>query len=139
MTPCRYGRLLPHTIIMNTPSFARRLFRSSQLFFAATGAAGSVVEVVRNAPVLFLFSATQIALHYCLLMAVGSRLKIGGRELYVASNANVGGPSTAAAMAKGKGWEDLVLPGILVGVAGYATGTLWGVALGTSVLKGMAR
>lgn len=54
-----------------------------QLFFAATGAAGSVVEVVRNAPVLFLFSATQIALHYCVLMAVGSRLKIGGREVRV--------------------------------------------------------
>ncbi|GMH81944.1 hypothetical protein TrVE_jg7741 [Triparma verrucosa] len=106
-----------------------------QLFFAASGAAGSIADVLKNAPVLFLFSGTQILLHYVSLMALGRIFKIGGRELYVASNANVGGPTTAAAMAKGKNWPDLILPGLLVGILGYATGTIIGLSLGFGVLQ----
>ena len=90
-----------------------------QMFFAASGAAGDLVEVLKNAPSLFAFSLIQIALHWSLLMLVGKRmLKLNSRDLYVASNANVGGPTTAAAMAQGKGWDELVLPGLLVGIAG---------------------
>ena len=97
-----------------------------------------MVEVVKNAPTLFLFSFTQIAMHWVFLVVGGRVMHLGGRELYVASNANVGGPTTAAAMAKGKGWEDLVLPGLLVGILGYASGTVIGVGLGLALLKGMA-
>lgn len=110
-----------------------------QMFFVASGAAGSLIDVLRNAPVLFAFSSLQILLHYLLLVGVGGGLlKLRGRELYIASNANVGGPTTAAAMAKGKGWEDLVMPGLLVGIAGYACGTVLGIALGLGPLKQMA-
>ena len=35
-------------------------------------------------------------------------------EVLVASNANVGGPATAGALATGKGWTSLVVPGMLV-------------------------
>ena len=41
----------------------------------------------------------------------------------LASNASVGGPPTAAAMAISKGWSRLVLPGLLAGLYGYAVGT----------------
>ncbi|GMI32791.1 hypothetical protein TrRE_jg9226 [Triparma retinervis] len=109
-----------------------------QMFFAGSGASGNLVEVVKNAPTLFLFSFTQIAMHWVFLVVGGRVMHLGGRELYVASNANVGGPTTAAAMAKGKGWEDLVLPGLLVGILGYASGTVIGVGLGLALLKGMA-
>ena len=51
------------------------------------------------------------------------------RELAVASNAAVGGPTTAAAMATAKGWDDLVLPALLVGILGYATGTFVSIGL----------
>lgn len=108
-----------------------------QLFFAASGAAGSIADVLKNAPVLFLFSGTQILLHYISLMTFGRFFNIGKRELYVASNANVGGPTTAAAMAKGKNWPDLILPGLLVGILGYATGTIIGLSLGITVLQKM--
>ena len=47
----------------------------------------------------------------------------------VASNAAVGGPTTAAAMATAKGWDDLVLPALLVGILGYATGTFVSIGL----------
>ena len=110
-----------------------------QMFFAASGAAGNLVEVLKNAPTLFLFSFAQIALHWVFLVIGGRVMRLGGREVYVASNANVGGPTTAAAMAKGKGWNDLVLPGLLVGILGYASGTVIGLGVGLSILKGMAR
>ncbi|CEM15695.1 unnamed protein product [Vitrella brassicaformis CCMP3155] len=51
-------------------------------------------------------------------------------DLIVASNANVGGPSTAAGMAGGSmGRDDLVLPAIVYGTVGYATATSLGVVL----------
>ena len=43
-------------------------------------------------------------------------------EAVLASNATLGGPTTAAGMAVAKGWDGLVLPAILVGVWGYAIG-----------------
>ena len=52
----------------------------------------------------------------------------------MASNANVGGPTTAAAMAGSKQWKSLVLPGILVGILGYASATFIALMLGRGVL-----
>lgn len=52
------------------------------------------------------------------------------RELYLASNANVGGPTTAAAMATAKGWKRLILPALLVGILGYASATPIALLLG---------
>ena len=101
-----------------------------QLFFAASGAAGSIPLVVRQAPALFAFSAAQIALHFAFLMTVGRILRLPSRELYLASNANVGGPTTAAAMAQAKDWKTLVLPALLIGILGYATATGLALALG---------
>ena len=99
-----------------------------QLFFAASGAAGNLGLVLRSAPSLFAFSALQIGIHFTTLWLVGRRiLRLEPRELYLASNANVGGPTTAAAMAQAKEWHRLVLPALLVGILGYATAT--GIAL----------
>ena len=41
----------------------------------------------------------------------------------VGSNANIGGPATASALASGNGWPSLVAPALLVGNAGYAIAT----------------
>lgn len=99
-----------------------------QMFFAASGAAGSIALVLQQAPSLFAFSALQIAFHFGILMSFGRGIfRLPVRELYLASNANVGGPTTAAAMAQAKNWKGLVLPALLVGILGYATAT--GIAL----------
>ena len=101
-----------------------------QMFFAASGASGSIGQVLKQAPSLFLFSALQIGLHFGFLMMVGRGLfRLPARELYLASNANVGGPTTAAAMAQAKNWKRLVLPALLVGILGYATATAIALAL----------
>jgi uncharacterized membrane protein len=56
-------------------------------------------------------------------------MKLPKKELYLASNANVGGPTTAAAMALSKNWNTLIIPALLVGTIGYATATFIGVLL----------
>jgi uncharacterized membrane protein len=108
---------------------------SIQMFFAASGASGSIALVLKQAPSLFCFSALQIAIHFSILMTVGRFMSLPSRELYLASNACVGGPTTAAAMAQAKNWKQLVLPGLLVGILGYATATVISLALGPLLVR----
>jgi hypothetical protein len=78
----------------------------------------------------------QIAVHYLVLVAVGRGLfRLPIQELHLASNANVGGPTTAAAMAQAKQWKRLVLPALLVGILGYAIATGIALALGPILLR----
>ena len=105
-----------------------------QTFFAVVGASGSVRGVLATAPALFLVSGLQVAVHLGVTLWVGSRLGFTRPELLIASNANVGGPTTAAGMATAKGWRPLLVPAILLGVLGYATATFTSIALGLHVL-----
>ena len=105
------------------------------LFFAVTGASGLISKVFSSAPRLFMYSVLQLAGHLSFIVGVGHYLfRIPMREVLVASNANVGGPTTAAAMAGSKKWKSLVLPAILTGILGYATGTFIALLLGRTVL-----
>lgn len=111
-----------------------------QLFFAASGAAGSLALVLRQAPSLIAFSVLQLAMHFVVLIGLGRGLfRMDSNELYLASNANVGGPTTAAAMAQAKEWQRLVLPALLVGVLGYAMATATALALGPMLIRLAAR
>jgi uncharacterized membrane protein len=83
-----------------------------QVFFTVVGANGSVVDVVTKAPAVFAFAAV----HLAVVLGVGRLAGLDRKRLLIASNANVGGPTTAAAMATAKGWSSLVVPGILVGI-----------------------
>jgi hypothetical protein len=49
----------------------------------------------------------------------------------LASNANIGGPTTAAGMAISQGWYRLVGPCMLVGTFGYVIGTYLGIIVGS--------
>jgi uncharacterized membrane protein len=107
-----------------------------QMFFACSGAAGSIRMVFEKAPSLFAFSTLQIGIHFGTLMAIGRGIfKLPKRELYLASNANVGGPTTAAAMAQAKEWKQLVLPALLIGILGYATATALALSLGPLLVR----
>ncbi len=54
------------------------------------------------------------------------RMAVAPQRLLVASSAAIGGPATAAALAKSVRWESLVAPGLLVGNIGYAVATFIG-------------
>ena len=93
------------------------------MFFAVTGAMGHIPTVLKIAPSLFLHTFIQITTHFLIAITVGQSLKLPFREIVLASNANVGGPTTAAGMASSKHWKDLILPALLTGIFGYAIAT----------------
>ena len=84
----------------------------------------------RVGPVLFVFAAVILLVHLVVLLTAGALLRLDLAELVIASNANMGGPTTAAAMAVARRWQTLVLPAVLCGTLGYAIATFIGVGLG---------
>ena len=100
------------------------------VFFASAGAAGGAVSRAFAHPALFAYLFVLYVAHALVLFAVGKRmLGLSTKELLVASSANVGGPATAGALAAGKNWTELVVPGMLVGNLGNAVGTFVGLGM----------
>ena len=98
-----------------------------QFFFAVTGAQGHIPTVLKVAPSLLVHSLLQVTVHFVVAVQLGKLLKLPFNEVVLASNANVGGPTTAASMATAKRWKALVVPSLLTGVFGYAIATVIGV------------
>jgi uncharacterized membrane protein len=101
-----------------------------QVFFAVIGASASISLVLRYGTVLFVFALGILAMHLAVILIAGRLLRLDLAEIVIASNANMGGPTTAAAMAVARRWESLVIPAVLCGTLGYATATFIGVAVG---------
>ncbi|WP_323763214.1 DUF819 domain-containing protein [Maricaulis sp.] len=96
----------------------------SFVFFAAIAAGADVVGLVQTAPVLIAIIGILLLVHGVVVFGIGSLLRFSLPELITASNAAILGATTAPALAAAKGWKDLVTPGVLVGVVGYALGTM---------------
>lgn len=101
------------------------------IFFAVIGAPASLALILREAPLLLVVAAIIVGLNLLVSLVVGKLFKFPLEEILVASNANIGGPTTAAAMAIAKGWTVLVGPALLVGTLGYVLGNYFGIFVGT--------
>jgi len=99
------------------------------VFFAAIAAGANLVAMVRIAPLLIVLVVILLSVHLVFLLLAGRLFRLTLPELVTASNAAILGATTAPALAAAKGWHDLVTPGVLVGVLGYALGTLVGTAV----------
>lgn len=98
-------------------------------FFFTLGAISSVSEVLKLGPKVFIFVATVVVVHAIVIFTVGKLIKADLPKLLTASQANIGGPSTACALAEANEWPHLVIPGILMGVLGYAIANYLGFAI----------
>lgn len=103
------------------------------LFFAVIGVysvLGQILEV--GLPILF-FTLLVVGVHGLVVYGGGRLAGLDLGTLSVASQAAVGGPSTALAIAVSRKWPALLLPGIAVGLLGYAAGNYLGLAVAWTV------
>jgi uncharacterized membrane protein len=106
------------------------------LFLASNGAQSVVANIFAvGLPVVY-FASITVAIHGMVIFGVGRMLRLDIRTLVVASQANVGGPASAIALATARGYTDRLLPGMAVGLLGYAVGNYSGLAI-ASLMRGV--
>jgi uncharacterized membrane protein len=104
------------------------------MFFAAIAAESNIAMLIEVAPLIGLFIFVLVTLHAIVALVLAKFVRLSLPEILIASNAAILGATTAPALAAAKGWRDLVTPGVLMGVLGYAVGTV----LGTTVFAALS-
>ncbi len=104
-------------------------YLSLHFFFVLIGVSSRVEEILRVGPEVLYLTATVVAIHGLVIYGAAWLARIGVETASVASQAAVGGPSTALALAVARGWPALALPGLAVGLLGYAVGNYAGLGI----------
>jgi uncharacterized membrane protein len=100
------------------------------LFLAVIGALCDLAALRESGAVgfgIFLFVCVVMLVHGLLVFGAAVLFKLDFDAASVASQANIGGGTSALALARSLGRPDLVLPAILVGSLGTALGTFLGI------------
>jgi uncharacterized membrane protein len=103
-------------------------------FFVLIGIGSRVAEILTVGLAVFWFTLLVVAVHGMVTFAAARLARLDGDTTAVASQAAVGGPSTALALASARGRPDLLAPGAIAGLLGYALGNYLG--LGVAYLLG---
>lgn len=99
------------------------------LFLFVIGVPASIGALLREAPLLLVLTGVMVLVNMLFCFGFGRLFKFDLEEIILASNANIGGPTTAAAMAISQGWSKLIGPSMLIGTFGYAIGTYLGIVV----------
>lgn len=108
------------------------------LFLAVIGAYCDVPALMKDgklAIILMVFVTILVTIHGLITFGMGALLKQDWDIVSIASQANVGGSTSAMALSRSLNRSDLTLPGILVGALGNATGTYWGILIAELMKK----
>jgi len=106
------------------------------IFLVVIGVPASLQLILSRSPLLLVFTGVIVIVNMTFSLLVGKLFKFNLEEILIASNANIGGPTTAVAMAIAKGWNKLIGPAMLAGVFGYIIGNYLGIFMG-NLLKFM--
>lgn len=98
-------------------------------FFVVIGIFSRVSEILAVGMEVFWLTLAVVVVHGVVVYGGGRLMGLDPGSLSVASQAAVGGPSSALAVAVSRRWRSLVLPGIIVGLLGYAVGNYLGVGM----------
>ena len=104
------------------------------LFFVVIGIPASIEAIIAKSPLLLVFCAIMVFVNMFVTFLGAKVFGFTIEEAILASNANIGGPTTAAAMAVSKGWHRFVAPTMLVGTLGYILGTYIGILVGNFLM-----
>lgn len=102
---------------------------SVYLFLVVVGAfceIGALIDVGAHALDILLFTTLIVLVHAIFLIGISLIIKADWAIVAIASQANIGGASTALALAKSVKRNDLILPAILAGSLGSGLGTYLG-------------
>ena len=86
----------------------------------------AVIDLKNLGLTLFLFTGFSVVFHGVIIILVGGLIYRYWEMIAIVSKANVGGSSTAIALAESFNRKELILPAILVGSLGNALGTYLG-------------
>ncbi len=100
------------------------------LFLFVIGVPASIYTVVTEAPLLLVLCLIMVVVNMIFCFGAAKLFKADLEDAILASNANIGGPTTAAGMGISQGWAKLVGPALLVGVLGYVIGNYAGTMIG---------
>ncbi len=106
------------------------------IFLASNGARSVVANILAVGPPVVYYALITVGVHGLIIFGLGRLVGLDARTLAVASQANVGGPASAIALATARGYTDRLLPGVAVGLLGYAVGNYLGLAVAV-VLRGV--
>jgi uncharacterized membrane protein len=99
------------------------------IFFATIGVGADISKIFGPALVIVLFLLFLMVFHLAMMLLIGHFFKQDLAEILIASCSCILGPTASAAIAAGQGWKELISPGMLVGVLGYAIATFIGVTM----------
>ena len=106
------------------------------IFLASNGAMSVLANIVVIGPPIVYFALATVTIHGIVIFSVGRLAGLDLKTLAVASQANVGGPASAMALAAARGYTDRLLPGVAVGLVGYAAGNYLGLFV-AATLRGV--
>ena len=100
------------------------------LFLFVIGVPANIYTVLVEAPLFLVLTFIMVVINMLFCFLGAKLLRFDLEDAIIASNANIGGPTTAAGMAISQGWAKLVGPAMLVGTLGYVLGTYAGTVVG---------
>ena len=100
------------------------------MWFVTIGISGDLMAIIKNGLLSMVLFMVVALINLAVGMLGAKLIKANWEDVACANMATVGGPPTVASMAVSFGWDRMVIPGILVGLWGYAIGNYFGIAVG---------